>query len=89
MRMAQNWAQTNANACQMYHSSNRGGAGENLYATSGGLSNGKDPVDCWYNEIKDYRYGSGFSMATGKLLVSHTSIVQNWIEFIHDCIPLA
>jgi hypothetical protein len=68
MRMAQNWAQTNANQCQMYHSSNRGNAGENLYATSGRLSNGKDPVQSWYNEIKDYHFGGqGFSMATGNI----------------------
>ncbi|EFX82870.1 hypothetical protein DAPPUDRAFT_48780 [Daphnia pulex] len=64
MRMAQNWAQTNANHCKMYHSSNNQ-AGENLYATSGGLGNGHDPVDSWYDEIKDYSFGGGIGSIFG------------------------
>jgi len=65
MRMAQNWAQTNANQCKMYHSSGGGDVGENLYATSGGLGNGNDPVDSWYAEIKDYSFGGGIGSLFG------------------------
>ncbi|EFX70384.1 hypothetical protein DAPPUDRAFT_61402 [Daphnia pulex] len=66
MEMAQNWAQTNADQCQMFHSSGRGGIGENLYCASPSLTDGQTPVDNWYNEIQNYDFGNpGFSSATG------------------------
>jgi hypothetical protein len=46
----------------MYHSSNRGDVGENLYAGTARLTDGRIPVDSWYNEIEDYywnRPGTG------------------------------
>ena len=49
----------------MQHSSGSG-YGENIYASMGKAVMGRSAVDEWYNEIKDYQYGSGFSMKTGK-----------------------
>nr|CAH0109662.1 unnamed protein product [Daphnia galeata] len=68
MGMAQNWAQTNANSCQMYHSSNRGDVGENLYAGTARLTDGRIPVDSWYNEIEDYYWNRP---GTGSGVIGH------------------
>jgi uncharacterized protein YkwD len=65
---AQNWAHQLAASRTFRHSA--GNYGENLYyassssdidaaAVAGGA------IDSWYNESKRYRYGSGFSAATG------------------------
>lgn len=52
----------------MKHRSNNS-YGENIYCKYGTGNiqvNGKEGVDSWYNEIKDYRFGNGgFSMNTG------------------------
>lgn len=63
--VAQRWANNIASRNAMQHSTGTG-YGENIYASCGHQVNGKTPVDAWYSEIKDYRYGSGFSMKTGK-----------------------
>ena len=39
--------------------------GENIYASSGRQVNGRAPVESWYNEVKHYTYGHGFSVQTG------------------------
>jgi len=51
----------------MQHSSGSG-YGENIYASMGQAVTGRSAADAWYSEIKDYRYGSGFSMGTGTTL---------------------
>ncbi|XP_037046709.1 Golgi-associated plant pathogenesis-related protein 1-like [Bradysia coprophila] len=62
---AQNWANTIANKRQLQHSSERK-YGENIYWSSGKTINGKDPVDSWYSEIKQYNYKNAtFSSGTG------------------------
>lgn len=62
---AQAWAQKLANENKMYHRS-RNSYGENIYMTSDSDVDGIDPVQAWYDEIKDYNYSSpGFSSATG------------------------
>ena len=48
----------------MVHSQGSG-YGENIYASMGMAVHGRTAVDSWYSEIKDYRFGSGFSSATG------------------------
>ena len=48
----------------MVHSKGSG-YGENIYASMGMAVHGRTAADSWYSEIKDYRYGSGFSSGTG------------------------
>ena len=53
-----------ANRNAMQHRTNNK-YGENLFMTSC-YKNGSEAVQCWYNEIKDYRFGAqGFAMNTG------------------------
>ncbi|CAD7077044.1 unnamed protein product [Hermetia illucens] len=64
-RYADDWARTLAQRSEIQHRPNNK-YGENLYWASGSEVSGKDCVQSWYNEIKDYRFGNGgFSMKTG------------------------
>lgn len=57
----------------MQHSSEKK-YGENIYWASGKAVNGKDPVDSWYSEIKQYNYkNASFSSGTGHF----TQVVWN------------
>ena len=83
MRMAQNWAQTNANQCQMKHSSGNE-AGENLYCGSAQLTNGRKPVENWYNEIKDYNWnrpGTGSGVTGSKDIPQLLLLCVRWHEY--------
>ena len=53
----------------MYHNKSRpANVGENIFASSGTVSNGGKAVESFYNEIKFYRFGAmGFTMQTGIL----------------------
>lgn len=71
---AQNWANQLATTGTFTHSSSsqRNGAGENLYVyytTASAIAPdalAKNAVDSWYNEVKQYNYSApGFSSATG------------------------
>ncbi|EFX85315.1 hypothetical protein DAPPUDRAFT_442793 [Daphnia pulex] len=65
MGVAQDWANNCASRGMMYHS-NHPNDQENIYATSGRVSSGREAVDCFYKEIQYYRFGSmGFTMQTG------------------------
>jgi hypothetical protein len=69
MGVAQDWANNCAARGMMYHS-NHPNDQENIYATSGRVSSGREAVDCFYKEIQYYRFGSmGFTMQTGKRLI--------------------
>lgn len=62
---AQDWASKLAKENKMYHRS-RNSYGENIYMTSADDVDGVDPVQAWYDEIKDYNFSApGFSGATG------------------------
>ena len=62
--MAQSWAQNLADTEKSKHS--QGDAVENIYMSSVMDVTGKDPVDSWYSEIKDYDFAApGFNMNTG------------------------
>uniref|UniRef100_A0A3B1K5E8 SCP domain-containing protein n=1 Tax=Astyanax mexicanus TaxID=7994 RepID=A0A3B1K5E8_ASTMX len=67
-RSAQAWAEHLLSIKTLQHSSG-GKFGENLFYTwsSGGKSlTGREAVDSWYNEVKDYNYSRpGFSSGTG------------------------
>jgi len=57
--MAQKYAESIANREQMQHSSNTFKGehkGENLFMAGGQVVNGRSPVECWYQEIKDYDF---------------------------------
>ena len=41
------------------------GYGENIYGSMGMAVYGRTAADAWYKEVRNYRYGSGFSMNTG------------------------
>jgi hypothetical protein len=72
MKKAKNWAQNNANLGQMEHSSGGDNIGENLYCGSGRLTDGRVPVESWYNEIKDYNFNiPGFSSGTGNKYIPY------------------
>ncbi len=80
MTMAQNWAQNNANRCQMAHSSGRGNIGENLYCAYPSFEDGRKPVENWYNEIKDYNFNRpGFSSATGNKDIAYLCVYDTEI----------
>jgi uncharacterized protein YkwD len=66
-RVAQAWAdQLKADGCSFEHS--RSSYGENLAAGSAGSLTPEAVVAMWYDEIRDYDFGSGgFSMETGHL----------------------
>lgn len=61
---SQRWANTIAARNSMAHS--RGsGYGENIYGSKGLAVYGRTAADAWYKEVRNYRYGYGFSMNTG------------------------
>lgn len=65
--IAENWAKTLAAQNSFFHSGIKG-YGENLYASWGTQVTGKNPVDAFYAEIKDYNFNApGFSIKTGQL----------------------
>ena len=70
-KTAQTWAAYLASNEELKHStaSQRNKAGENLFEKTG-TTDGKEPVEEWYNEIKHYDFGSssGFADKTGIIL---------------------
>lgn len=64
-KYAQEWANKIAKEDRMYHRQPNN-YGENIYWASGMNPSGKNVVDSWYSEIKDYNYSKpDFSMKTG------------------------
>lgn len=67
-KFAEEWAKNLANRGSMQHRSNNS-YGENIFYKwgSGQITvNGNEPVDSWYNEIKDYNFNAGkFTSGTG------------------------
>jgi len=65
-KFAKEWAQYLANSNKFEHRSNST-YGENIYMASGKKVTGKEPVQNWYSEVKNYRYGGqdGFSSNSG------------------------
>ncbi|KAL0965121.1 hypothetical protein UPYG_G00277080 [Umbra pygmaea] len=77
---AQKWADHLLSISCMQHSSTDNG--ENIYYASSSVPknvDGKDAVDNWYSEIKDYHFSKpGFTSGTGK------DAVDNWYSEIKD-----
>ena len=63
--VAQNWAEHCARINAMQHSHNHANDNENLYETPAPRSSirGRESVDSFYSEIKDYRFGSSMQTA--------------------------
>ena len=81
MGVAQDWANNNAARGMMYHSNHPNDC-ENIFATSGNVASGRTAADCFYSEIKDYRFGGmGFTMKTGKPLIIMLIISLAMISF--------
>ncbi|XP_061478281.1 cysteine-rich venom protein helothermine-like [Rhineura floridana] len=76
--IAQN-AQRWANQCNLKHSSQQSrlidgtGCGENLYMSSAPNS-WSDAIQAWYNEVKDFAYGSG-AKTRGAVIGHYTQVV--------------
>lgn len=64
MNVAQDWANNNAARGMMYHSNHPNDC-ENIFASGGSVTSGREPADAWYSEVKYYRPGMEFTMQTG------------------------